>query len=150
MRLISAMTHCLTNISSKPSWVSATFRPGLWNPSTHFQTSIIYASGPVHTDAFSFQKTHTFGCVFGYRPHYNAERFHRKRIHLKTLSRVETFENEAKRLASFIPQCPTVPVMPKGYTESWRKLKLTNIINIICCVCSVMFDTVVAIASLLL
>ena len=27
----------------------------------------------------------------------NAERFHRKRIHLKTLSRVETFENGAKR-----------------------------------------------------
>ena len=36
-------------------------------------------------------------CVFAYRPHYNAKRFHRKRIHLKTLSGVETFENEAKR-----------------------------------------------------
>ena len=42
-------------------------------------------------------KKHTFGCVFPYRPHYNAECFHRKRIHLKTLSRVDTFETEAFR-----------------------------------------------------
>ena len=40
-------------------------------------------------------KTHTFRCVFPYRPHYKAERFHQKRIPLETLSRVETFENGA-------------------------------------------------------
>ena len=41
-----------------------------------------------------------FCCGYGYRPHYNAESDHRKRSHLKTLSRVERFENDA-----FLKRC---------------------------------------------
>ena len=38
-------------------------------------------------------KTILFCSGYGYRPHYNSENDHRKRIVLKTLSRVERFEN---------------------------------------------------------
>ena len=47
----------------------------------------------VHTYAF---KTHTFRRVFAYRSHYND----RKRIHLKTLFRLEAFETEPYRVDS--------------------------------------------------
>ena len=40
-------------------------------------------------------KTELFCSGCSYRPHYNAENNHRKRIHSKTLSRVEQFENNA-------------------------------------------------------
>ena len=40
-------------------------------------------------------KTVLFCSRYGYRPHYKAENDHRKRSHLKTLSRVERFENDA-------------------------------------------------------
>ena len=49
-------------------------------------------SDPVHTTPFSNENDIvSFG--YGYRPNYNAENDHRKRIVSKTLSRVERFEN---------------------------------------------------------
>ena len=40
-------------------------------------------------------KTELFCPGYGYRPHYNAEKDHRKRSHSKMLSRVVRFENDA-------------------------------------------------------
>jgi len=40
-------------------------------------------------------KTELFCSGYGYLPHCNAENDHRKRSQLKTLSRVERFENDA-------------------------------------------------------
>ena len=39
-------------------------------------------------------KTELFYSGYSHRPHYNAENDHRKRSHLKTLSRVERFKND--------------------------------------------------------
>ena len=56
-----------------------------------------------HTNAFLFENAYFFD-AFSPIVHTatieNADHFHRKRIHLKTLSRVETFENGAFRKRS--------------------------------------------------
>ena len=62
--------------------------------SERVKTVLVFILGPVHTNVFaqerllswfSFEETHTFRCVFAYRPHYND----RKSFSSKTL----TFES---------------------------------------------------------
>ena len=49
--------------------------------------------GPVYKKPFSFENA-TFFCAYAFRPHLSDENGHRKRNFLKTLSRVEFFEND--------------------------------------------------------
>ena len=48
--------------------------------------------GPVHTYPDKFE-TDKYLYGYGFRPHVNGVFTHRKRINLKTLSRVDKFEN---------------------------------------------------------
>ena len=66
-------------------------------------------------------KTELFCSGYGYRPHYNAENDHRKRSHLRTLSRVERFENDA-----FWKRCFLVWTVKTMLSENGDVIKTTR------------------------
>ena len=82
-------------------WCYRNFYSKKQNDKKHSTTRIrILMQGEIKAPStlIRFQtKTELFCPGYGYRPHYNAENDHRKRSHSKTLSRVERFENDARR-----------------------------------------------------